>query len=275
MRDRVLFSAHPPFQRVHKTVGPAPADVPFLAAFAQRRSPTFGPLRPSLGSVINTPTELYGFIQYMKSVEAVGVLQLFLSLSGWSQRQIFIDSLSLSVSVEELKGALERHSIDEAQLASSLASLNSLHHTHLSPSSPSLVPLTPDPSPSLMAALSPSLSPTQQWACLQDSRLVQRLYLQVYHVLEDTYFPQYCQSEQVSPIPIPHTFILPCVCGTPFSLSLSLSLGSSIPSIWGSSQTGSGVEVAWNEDTPLVWNGLQKRGMPGDFPTSPPPLLKT
>ena len=58
-----------------------PQEVPFLGAFAQRRSPTFGPLRPSLGSLVNTPLELYGFMQYMKDQEAISVLQLFLSLS--------------------------------------------------------------------------------------------------------------------------------------------------------------------------------------------------
>ena len=103
-------------------------------------------------------------------------------------------------SSEELKGGLEKPAVDDEQLSSSLASLQALHQTHLSPS---LVPLTPDPTPSLAAALSPSLSPAQRWACLRDSRLVQRLYHQVYQLLEDTYYPHYCQSEQVGPIPIP------------------------------------------------------------------------
>ena len=102
-----------------------------------------------------------------------------------------------------MKGLMERATVNEEQLTSVLDTLSSLHRTLLSPSSPSHIPLTPDPTPSITATLSPALSPAQKWACLRDSCLVKKLYLQVYQVLEETYYPQYCQSEQVGPIPIP------------------------------------------------------------------------
>lgn len=106
-------------------------------------------------------------------------------------------------------------SVEGEQLDSFLSSLSTLHHSYLSPSSPTCVPLVPDPTPTLEAILSPSLTPVQQWAWLRETGLVQHLYLQVYQILEETYYPQYCQSEQVGPIsmhsytytPIPHTVI--------------------------------------------------------------------
>ena len=93
-------------------------------------------------------------------------------------------------------------SVDDEQMSSILSSLTALHRTYLSASSPSHISLSPDPSPSLDAALSPALSPAQQWACLRDTRLVQQVYLQVFQVLEEIYYPQYCQSEQVGLIPM-------------------------------------------------------------------------
>ena len=173
-------------------------------------------------------------MQYLKAQEAISVLELLLSLSeslcmeeGGSTSLPFSPSLSLSLPPffsplsEELKGAVEKSVTDKAQLACCLSTLSTLHLTYLSPSSPSHIPLIPDPAPSLEAILSPSLSPAQQWAGLQDTRLIQQLYLQVYQLLEETYYPQYCQSEQVGPIPIPS-----------YSYSAEPTLCSSIPSTW-------------------------------------------
>ena len=194
----------------------------------------------------------------MKSVEAIGVLNLFLTLSELIQT-CSLCHFSLLFSPEELKGVLEKPTVDDEQVFNCLTSLQALHQTHLSPSSPSLIPLTPDPSPSLAAALSPSLSPAQRWACLRDSRVVQRLYHQVFQLLEDTYYPHYCQSQQVrvsfpySHSPYPHS-CLPL---------------SSILDTWFNSQMGS--KVARSEDTPLVWNEPMKRGV-AELPSSPPPL---
>ena len=191
-------------------------------------------------------------------------------------------------SSEELKGVLEKPAVDDEQLFSSLASLQALHQTHLSPS---LVPLNPDPTPSLAAALSPSLSPAQRWACLRDSRLVQRLYHQVYQLLEDTYYPHYCQSEQVGPIPIPsfthshsiivilHSYILQFLTHSSYSETITFPFArplcasdSSIPGTWYRSQMGS--KVVRNVGTPLVWNE-QLRGGVAEFPNSPPPRWRT
>ena len=105
---------------------------------------------------------------------------------------------------------MEKGSIDKDEMTTSLSMLAHLHHTHLSPTSPSPVPLTPDPDPSLTAALSSSLSPSEQWAYLRESGVVQKLYLQIYQILEETYYPQYCQSEQVCvPFPYIHNLMFP------------------------------------------------------------------
>lgn len=158
----------------------------------------------------------------MQSQEAISVLQLFLSLS----ELVTIDTigggghtwhvLCLPTASEELKGAVER-AVEGEQLDSLLSTLSTLHQDYLTPSSPTFIPLVPDPRPLVEAALSPSLPPTQQWMGLRETRLVQTLYLQVYQILEETYYPQYCQSEQVGPIPIhsfrvhSHTPILPYI----------------------------------------------------------------
>lgn len=141
----------------------------------------------------------------MKSQEAISVLQLFLSLSELVTRDTIRGRgrhvPCLFTASEELKGAVER-AVEGEQLDSLLSTLSMLHHDYLTPSSPTFIPLVPDPGPLLEAALSPSLPPTQQRTRLRETQLVQTLYLQVYQILEETYYPQYCQSDQVGSIPI-------------------------------------------------------------------------
>lgn len=147
------------------------------------------------------------------------------------------------------------------QLDSLLSTLSMLHHDYLTPSSPTFIPLVPDPSPLLEAALSPSLPPTQQRVRLRETRLVQTLYLQVYQILEETYYPQYCQSDQVGSIPIHsycHTLILPYTPSyTHSSTPSTLCPRPMVTNLYG--QNGPRLHA---------WNVLLTRSLLGDFPFS-------
>lgn len=174
-------------------------------------------------------------MQYMKSQEAISVLQLFLSLSELVTRDTIRGRgrhvPCLFTASEELKGAVER-AVEGEQLDLLLSTLSMLHHDYLTPSSPTFIPLVPDPGPLLEAALSPSLPPTQQRTRLRETQLVQTLYLQVYQILEETYYPQYCQSDQVGSIPI-HPY-----CHTPLPIPSVLLQVPCTPDQWSQTCTG-------------------------------------
>ena len=179
------------------------------------------------------------------------------------------------------------------QLDAFLSSLSSLHRSYLSPASPTHISLIPDPVPSLEAVLSPSLSPVQRWDQARETQLVQQLYLQVYQLLEETYYPRYCQSKQVGPssiLPYSHTPI-PSFTDTAvfavgqrasmqfhvnlFNLFCRISLlCSSTPSTWYSRPMAIKL-LARNGPSPPAWNELQKRGVAKTDPSSLPSLWRT
>ena len=184
---------------------------------------------------------------------------------------------------EELKGMVDKPA-EGQQLDAFLSSLSSLHRSYLSPASPTHIPLIPDPAPSLEAVLSPSLSPVQRCDQARETQLVQQLYLQVYQLLEETYYPQYCQSKQVGPSSILPYDTAVFAVGQRASMQFHVNLFnlfcrislfcSSTPSTWYSRPMAIKL-LTRNGPSPPAWNELRKRGVAKTDPSSLPSLWRT